>query len=191
MFLWEDGAWCVCRPELGTGALQKALDYACGAGADCNPILQSGACYQPNTVAAHCSYAANSYYQRKGQAQGACDFAGTATLTNTDPSMSTEPFSDMFVPHLICLQKQQQPPLILSIISAGASGCTYPPTPRYTLISSMWFLLKKTVLLREAEMKLCFLLPPRPKRKRVIFFLNFPLFYFWRTNLNDSVDLGC
>ncbi|XP_020104985.1 PLASMODESMATA CALLOSE-BINDING PROTEIN 3-like [Ananas comosus] len=81
-----DGAWCVCRSDQSTPALQKTLDYACGAGADCNPILQNGACYNPNTVVAHCSYAANSYYQRKGQAQGACDFAGTATLTSQDPS---------------------------------------------------------------------------------------------------------
>ncbi|RWW57090.1 hypothetical protein BHE74_00036142 [Ensete ventricosum] len=66
-------------------ALQKTLDYACGAGADCTPIIQNGACYNPNTVLGHCSYAANSYYQRKGQAGGACDFAGTATLTSTDP----------------------------------------------------------------------------------------------------------
>ncbi|RRT71493.1 hypothetical protein B296_00010481 [Ensete ventricosum] len=68
-----------------TTVLQKTLDYACGAGADCTPILQNGACYNPNTVLAHCSYAANSYYQRKGQTQDACDFAATATLSSTDP----------------------------------------------------------------------------------------------------------
>ncbi|WOK98467.1 PLASMODESMATA CALLOSE-BINDING PROTEIN 3 [Canna indica] len=85
MFSGSDGAWCVCRSDVGNSALQKALDYACGAGADCTPILQNGACFNPNTVLAHCSYAANSYYQRKGQAQGACDFSGSATLTSTDP----------------------------------------------------------------------------------------------------------
>ncbi|KAJ6835387.1 PLASMODESMATA CALLOSE-BINDING PROTEIN 2-like [Iris pallida] len=84
-----DGAWCVCRSDVADSSLQKALDYACGAGADCTPIIQGGSCYNPNTVRAHCSYAANSYYQRKGQNQQACDFAGAATLTTTDPSAST------------------------------------------------------------------------------------------------------
>ncbi|CAL9758597.1 unnamed protein product [Musa acuminata subsp. burmannicoides] len=82
----SEGAWCICKPELGDTALQKTLDYACGAGADCTPILQNGACYSPNTVKDHCSYAVNSYYQRKGQTQQACDFSSTATLTTTDPS---------------------------------------------------------------------------------------------------------
>ncbi|XP_010939158.1 PLASMODESMATA CALLOSE-BINDING PROTEIN 1 [Elaeis guineensis] len=81
----SDAAWCVCKSDQSSTDLQKTLDYACGAGADCNPILQNGACYNPNTVLAHCSYAANSYYQRKGQADGTCDFSGTATLTNSDP----------------------------------------------------------------------------------------------------------
>ncbi|KAJ8458475.1 hypothetical protein OPV22_031401 [Ensete ventricosum] len=85
MFGASDAAWCVCRSDMSTTVLQKTLDYACGAGADCTPILQNGACYNPNTVLAHCSYAANSYYQRKGQTQDACDFAGTAMLSSTDP----------------------------------------------------------------------------------------------------------
>ncbi|XP_042420774.1 PLASMODESMATA CALLOSE-BINDING PROTEIN 3-like [Zingiber officinale] len=84
----SDAAWCVCRSDASSTALQKTLDYACGAGADCSPILQVGTCYNPNTVLAHCSYATNSYYQRNGQAQTACDFSGTATLTSSDPSAS-------------------------------------------------------------------------------------------------------
>ncbi|KAJ0981974.1 hypothetical protein J5N97_010229 [Dioscorea zingiberensis] len=82
----SDAAWCVCKQDASTSAQQKALDYACGAGADCNSILQNGACYNPNNVNAHCSYAVNSYYQRKGQAQGSCDFSGTAILVSSDPS---------------------------------------------------------------------------------------------------------
>ncbi|XP_058070396.1 PLASMODESMATA CALLOSE-BINDING PROTEIN 3-like [Magnolia sinica] len=78
--------WCVCRSDVSDAALQKTLDYACGAGADCNPIHQNGACYNPNTVRGHCSYAVNSYFQKKGQSQGTCDFAGTATAVTADPS---------------------------------------------------------------------------------------------------------
>ncbi|KAI3976734.1 hypothetical protein MKX01_008592 [Papaver californicum] len=83
----SDGAsWCICRTDVSESALQKTLDYACGAGADCKPISQNGACFQPNTVRAHCSYAVNSYYQNKGQAQGSCIFSNTATIQGSNPS---------------------------------------------------------------------------------------------------------
>lgn len=78
--------WCVCRDGLADTVLQKTLDFACGAGADCVPIHQNGGCYLPNTVKAHCSFATNSYFQRKGQAPGSCDFSGTAAVTTSDPS---------------------------------------------------------------------------------------------------------
>ncbi|OVA00796.1 X8 [Macleaya cordata] len=83
---YSDATWCVCRSDVSDAALQKTLDYACGAGADCKPILSNGGCFQPNTVRAHCSYAVNSYFQNKGQAQGTCIFSNTATITTTDPS---------------------------------------------------------------------------------------------------------
>ncbi|KAB1216851.1 Glucan endo-1,3-beta-glucosidase-like protein 3 [Morella rubra] len=82
----SSATWCVCKDGVGDSNLQKSLDYACGAGADCNPIHQTGPCYQPNNVKAHCSYAVNSYFQKKGQAQGSCDFSGTAAISTTDPS---------------------------------------------------------------------------------------------------------
>jgi hypothetical protein len=53
-------------------------------GADYAPIEASGLCYLPNTLAAHASYAFNSIFQRSRAAPGACDFAGTATVTLTD-----------------------------------------------------------------------------------------------------------
>ena len=82
-----DGSWCVCRPDATDAALQRTLDYACGHGADCAAVLPTGPCYSPTSVRAHCSYAANSYFQRNSQANGAtCDFGGTANLTDTDPS---------------------------------------------------------------------------------------------------------
>lgn len=101
--LLADATWCVCRSDAGTSALQKTLDYACGAGADCSAILQKGACYEPNTVLAHCSWAANSYFQKKGQAAGSCDFSGTAAVTTTDPSKRN------ILPHLL-------PPSQISLI---------------------------------------------------------------------------
>ncbi|TKY58940.1 PLASMODESMATA CALLOSE-BINDING PROTEIN 3 [Spatholobus suberectus] len=81
--------YCLCKDGVGDQALQKAIDYACGAGADCTPIVQNGACYQPNTVKDHCNYAVNSYYQRKGNVQGSCDFAGAATTSQNPPTTSS------------------------------------------------------------------------------------------------------
>ncbi|XP_064986105.1 PLASMODESMATA CALLOSE-BINDING PROTEIN 3-like isoform X2 [Musa acuminata AAA Group] len=96
--------WCIARSAAGTTALQTALDYACGSGAaDCTPVQSSGLCYLPNSLAAHASYAFNSYYQRSKAAPGACDFAGTATVTITDPSYGscTYPSSARYVTRLL------------------------------------------------------------------------------------------
>ncbi|XP_054825018.1 PLASMODESMATA CALLOSE-BINDING PROTEIN 3-like [Prosopis cineraria] len=81
--------YCVCKDGVGDQVLQKNIDYACGAGADCTPILQNGACYNPNTVKDHCNWAVNSYFQKSGQTQGSCDFAGTATTSANPPSTSS------------------------------------------------------------------------------------------------------
>ncbi|XWS69634.1 hypothetical protein CRYUN_Cryun04dG0195600 [Craigia yunnanensis] len=81
----SSATYCLCK-DGGDQALQKTLDYACGAGADCTAILQNGACYNPNTVKDHCNYAVNSYFQRKGQATGSCDFSGTATVSPNPPT---------------------------------------------------------------------------------------------------------
>ncbi|XP_058195625.1 PLASMODESMATA CALLOSE-BINDING PROTEIN 3-like [Rhododendron vialii] len=86
--LHSSATWCICKDGVSDAALQKTLDYACGAGADCTPIHQNGACYNPITVRGHCNYAVNSYFQKKGQAQGSCDFSGTASATTSDPSSS-------------------------------------------------------------------------------------------------------
>ncbi|MED6180494.1 hypothetical protein PIB30_011011 [Stylosanthes scabra] len=81
--------YCLCKDGVSDQALQKAIDYACGNGADCSAILQNGACYQPNTVKDHCNYAVNSYYQRKGNAQDSCDFSGAASTSPNPPSTSS------------------------------------------------------------------------------------------------------
>jgi X8 domain len=107
----------VCRSDQSTPALQKTIDYACGAGADCTPIIQNGVCYNPDTVVAHCSYAANSYFQRNGQAQTACNFSGTATISTTDPSKFSFPIyiwkdaENRINFHKICIQG---PPLLVN-----------------------------------------------------------------------------
>nr|ACF33186.1 predicted pectin lyase-like family protein with X8 domain [Triticum dicoccoides] len=83
--------FCVCRSDQPTAVLQKAIDYACGQGADCTAIAQSGACYSPDEVASHCSWAANSYFQKFRSSGATCDFTGAATLSATDPSTSCSP----------------------------------------------------------------------------------------------------
>ncbi|CAA2955600.1 PLASMODESMATA CALLOSE-BINDING PROTEIN 3-like [Olea europaea var. sylvestris] len=84
----SEAAYCVCNEGLSTDAYQKNIDYACGAGADCNPITQNGPCYNPNTVKDHCNYAVNSYFQRKGQNPQSCSFSNTATVSQSAPSSS-------------------------------------------------------------------------------------------------------
>jgi hypothetical protein len=79
-------SWCVARSEVMDTALQSALDYACGmGGADCSQIQQGGNCYNPNSLQNHASYAFNSYYQKNPVATS-CDFGGTATTVNVNPS---------------------------------------------------------------------------------------------------------
>ncbi|KAL5727104.1 hypothetical protein ACHQM5_000336 [Ranunculus cassubicifolius] len=82
----EAGNFCVCRPDRSDAVQQNAIDYACGHGGSCAPISEGGACFRPNTVHSHCSYAVNSYYQSKRQGQGTCDFSGVAAIVSYDPS---------------------------------------------------------------------------------------------------------
>ncbi|XP_058731700.1 PLASMODESMATA CALLOSE-BINDING PROTEIN 3-like [Vicia villosa] len=82
----SSASWCVVRSDASYNVLQTALDYACGAGADCLSLQPDGLCFLPNTIQAHASYAFNSYYQKRARAPGSCDFSGTATIAQTDPS---------------------------------------------------------------------------------------------------------
>ncbi|PSR84999.1 PLASMODESMATA CALLOSE-BINDING PROTEIN 3 like [Actinidia chinensis var. chinensis] len=83
----SSATYCICKDGVSDSLLQTNIDYACGAGADCSQIHQNGGCYNPNTVKDHCNYAVNSYFQRKGQDPGSCNFTGTAT---TAQSISTQ-----------------------------------------------------------------------------------------------------
>ncbi|XP_052179806.1 glucan endo-1,3-beta-glucosidase 13 [Diospyros lotus] len=79
--------WCVARPGVSQLDLQSALDWACGMGmADCGPIQTGRECYEPDTLLSHASFAFNSYYQQNGNSDIACNFGGTASLTQRNPS---------------------------------------------------------------------------------------------------------
>ncbi|XP_047966277.1 glucan endo-1,3-beta-glucosidase 2-like [Salvia hispanica] len=79
--------YCSAKPGVDSKMLQAALDWACGPGkVDCAPLLQGQACYEPDNVAAHATYAFDTYYHQMGRAPGSCDFNGVATITTTNPS---------------------------------------------------------------------------------------------------------
>ncbi|XP_073020262.1 PLASMODESMATA CALLOSE-BINDING PROTEIN 1-like [Primulina eburnea] len=86
MVTFSDATYCLCNTGVSNTVLQENIDYACGNGADCSAILQNGSCFLPNTIKDHCNYAVNSYYQRKGQTNGSCDFEGSASFSQTPPS---------------------------------------------------------------------------------------------------------
>ncbi|CAN8239034.1 unnamed protein product [Cochlearia groenlandica] len=88
MITYSNGAYCVCK-DGNEQVLQRAIDYACGAGADCSQIQQNGACFQPNTVKSHCDVAVNSYYQKKASSGATCDFNGAAVISNSPPSTAS------------------------------------------------------------------------------------------------------
>ncbi|KAH7569472.1 hypothetical protein JRO89_XS06G0167700 [Xanthoceras sorbifolium] len=79
--------YCIAMDGVDSKTLQVALDWACGPGrANCSEIQPGEACYQPNNVKNHASYAFDSYYQKEGRSSGSCDFKGVAMITTTDPS---------------------------------------------------------------------------------------------------------
>jgi hypothetical protein len=129
--------FCVCRSDQPTAVLQKAIDFSCGpqGNADCSAILQGGGCYNPNTVAGHCSWAANSYYQNNKAKGATCDFDGAATISTTDPSTTRSLIS--LSGSFVLPSHSHLPPVLTKIacrcffLPAGFSGCTFPSTARY------------------------------------------------------------
>ncbi|GMI83436.1 hypothetical protein HRI_002012900 [Hibiscus trionum] len=88
----SSSTYCVCKDGVGEEALQGALDYACGHGADCSAIQPNGACFNPNTVKDHCTYAVNSYFQNSHQVAGSCYFSGAATISDKVLLLDLKPF---------------------------------------------------------------------------------------------------
>lgn len=83
------GEWCVAKSDANDAALQANIDYVCSRGFDCKPIQAGGACFNPNNVRSHASYAMNAYYQANGHHDYNCDFNSTGVITTTDPSHQT------------------------------------------------------------------------------------------------------
>ncbi|XP_010060942.2 glucan endo-1,3-beta-glucosidase 7 isoform X2 [Eucalyptus grandis] len=78
--------WCIPKSGVSDAQLQANLDYACGQGIDCRPIQPGGACFEPNTLAAHAAYAMNLYYQNSNRSPTNCDFSQSATFSSNNPS---------------------------------------------------------------------------------------------------------
>ncbi|KAF5742672.1 putative Glucan endo-1 3-beta-glucosidase precursor [Tripterygium wilfordii] len=79
--------WCVPKPNISDQALQANIDYVCSLGSvDCKPIQAGGACFDPNNIRSHASFAMNSYFQKTGGGDSSCDFSHTGVVTTADPS---------------------------------------------------------------------------------------------------------
>ncbi|CAE5958801.1 unnamed protein product [Arabidopsis arenosa] len=115
------GQWCIAKANASPTSLQVALDYACGyGGADCGQIQQGAACYEPNTIRDHASFAFNSYYQ-KHPGSDSCNFGGAAQLTSTDPSKGSCHFSSSSGTVSTSPPSQMSPP------DFNSPPSTYPP----------------------------------------------------------------
>ena len=79
--------WCIADEQTPDDELKVAIDWACGnGGADCSKIQVNQACYFPNTMRNHASYAFNDYFQKFKHKGGSCNFKGAAMITELDPS---------------------------------------------------------------------------------------------------------
>ncbi|KAK3014755.1 hypothetical protein RJ639_007940 [Escallonia herrerae] len=90
----SSAVFCVAKQGADSSKLQDGLNWACGQGhANCTAIQSGQPCYIPDTLQNHASYAYNDYYQKMHGIGATCDFGGTATTTDSDPSYGSCKFS--------------------------------------------------------------------------------------------------
>ncbi|CAO2147065.1 unnamed protein product [Urochloa humidicola] len=116
-------SWCVANASAGAAALQAAMDYACGHGADCGAINPGGTCFEPaGNKLAHASYAFNSYYHRNGRARGTCDFDGAAYIVFREPAGNCDPKASRCVANAAAGEKALQE--ALNYACANGADCS-------------------------------------------------------------------
>ncbi|CAI9087150.1 OLC1v1021148C1 [Oldenlandia corymbosa var. corymbosa] len=91
----EDDYWCIADEQFTDEELQNAMNWACNNGADCTALQPNQACFVPNTIKDHASYAFNSYYQKMKHKGGSCYFSAAAVLTGLDPSHGSCKFESL------------------------------------------------------------------------------------------------
>ncbi|CAN6280586.1 unnamed protein product [Urochloa humidicola] len=82
--------WCVVSTDKGPvneTAVAEQVAAACTDKAGlCDAVRPGGACYLPNTVAAHASYVFSAHWNSFSEDYGGCYFGGLAVETTVDPS---------------------------------------------------------------------------------------------------------
>ncbi|XP_039065069.1 major pollen allergen Ole e 10-like [Hibiscus syriacus] len=86
----KGGKWYVAKPSTDDAALASNINYACdyigSKGLNCSQIQQEGACFVPDTLINHASYAMNAYYQAYGRQPHQSYFTNSALITISNPS---------------------------------------------------------------------------------------------------------
>lgn len=113
----------MANPAVGNTRLWEALNYTCGqGGADCMAIQPGAACFQPDTMVAHASYAFNSYYQIKGRTANNCYFNGAGTVVY-------QPQSEFTIVDRLLLECSFLDDDLTSVSNIAEVGnCILPPT---------------------------------------------------------------
>ncbi|KAL3820824.1 hypothetical protein ACJIZ3_006729 [Penstemon smallii] len=78
--------YCVADEQTPDDQMVGAMNWACDNGANCSAIQENQACYLPNTLKDHASYAFNSYYQNMKHNGASCYFNSAAILSGLNPS---------------------------------------------------------------------------------------------------------